>query len=361
MDAKLEAARRHANDTRYQLSQRAGHYESFFLRANHPARPLAFWIRYTIFSPAGRPDLAEGELWAVVFDGETGRHVAVKRAAPIAECDFARDRLAARVGAATLRAGSLTGEAASGGHSIAWDLAFHGDAPPLFLMPLASYARPGMAARSLVGLPLAVFTGRLVVDGAPLEVASWAGSQNHNWGARHTDHYAWGQVAGFDGQPECFLEVATARRRLGPLWSPFVTLLVLRYGGEEIALNALTLPRRTHGAFAPFDWWFRGATGAVRIAGRISAPSGAFVGLTYRNPPGGTKICLNTKIATAELTLARRSGGGWGAPERLSARERAAFEILGDRADARVPVLAWAASAIRETSTGSPHQSAQSV
>ncbi|HEV2236391.1 MAG TPA: hypothetical protein VGR57_06980, partial [Ktedonobacterales bacterium] len=145
VDALLEAARRHANDTRYQPGQRAGHYESFFVRANHPARPLAFWIRYTIFSPTGQPDLAEGELWAVVFDGETGRHVAVRRAAPLAECDFARDRLAVRVGAAALRAGSLSGEVTSRGHTIAWDLTYHGDAPPLFLMPLASYARPGTA------------------------------------------------------------------------------------------------------------------------------------------------------------------------------------------------------------------------
>jgi len=29
-----------------------GHYESFFIRANHPQKPLAFWIRYTIFQPA---------------------------------------------------------------------------------------------------------------------------------------------------------------------------------------------------------------------------------------------------------------------------------------------------------------------
>jgi hypothetical protein len=339
MDTLLDDARRHANDARYQPGQSAGHYESYFLRANHPARPLAFWIRYTIFSPVERPEQAKGELWAVVFAGETGRHVAVKSELPIAECEFARDRFAARVGAAELRAGALSGVAASGEHSIAWDLTYRGAADPLFLMPLASYARPGTAARSLVGLPLAVFAGRLVVDDVPLEVADWTGSQNHNWGARHTDHYAWGQVAGFDGQPASFLEVATARRRLGPLWSPFVTLLVLRHAGDEIALNALTFPRRTRGAFAPFNWWFRGATSQVRIAGQISAPSEAFVALTYRNPPGGVKICLNSKIAACELSLARRTGGGWGEPERLIARDRAAFEILSDQPDPRVPVL----------------------
>ena len=57
------------NAARYRPGEPAGHYESYFLRANHPNRPLAFWIRYTVFSPAGRPEAAEGELWAIVFDG----------------------------------------------------------------------------------------------------------------------------------------------------------------------------------------------------------------------------------------------------------------------------------------------------
>ena len=33
----------------------------------------------------------------------------------------------------------------------------------------------------------------------------WIGSQNHNWGRKHTDSYAWGQVAGFDDAPQTFL------------------------------------------------------------------------------------------------------------------------------------------------------------
>ena len=59
-----------ANKTVHQPGQTTGHYESFFLRANHPSLPLAFWIRYTIFSPQGQPEKAIGELWAVYFDGE---------------------------------------------------------------------------------------------------------------------------------------------------------------------------------------------------------------------------------------------------------------------------------------------------
>jgi hypothetical protein len=185
-----------------------------------------------------------------------------------------------------------------------------------------------------------VFSGRLVVDDVAWEITDWVGSQNHNWGQRHTDHYAWGQVAGFDGAPDTFLEVVTARRRVGPLWSPFATLLVVRHDGEDFALNTPEQMRRARGAFKPFAWQFRSATGQVRIDGHISAPSAGFVGLAYRNPPGGTKTCLNSKLASCQLSITRRRGSAWGPPEQLIARERTAFEILTDRPDGRVPVRA---------------------
>ena len=43
------------NNTQYRQDQKEGHYESYFQRANHPSKPLAFWIRYTLFSPRGNP------------------------------------------------------------------------------------------------------------------------------------------------------------------------------------------------------------------------------------------------------------------------------------------------------------------
>ena len=90
------------NHTVYQPGQRAGHYESFYQRANHPDRPMAFWIRYTIFAPAGDLAAAVGELWAVAFHGQTGHHTVAKAEVPIAECAFARDAFRVRVGTAEL-------------------------------------------------------------------------------------------------------------------------------------------------------------------------------------------------------------------------------------------------------------------
>ncbi|HZC53859.1 MAG TPA: hypothetical protein VE441_15370, partial [Mycobacterium sp.] len=82
------------NRTVYTPRQRAGHYESFYQRANHPVRPQAFWLRYTIFSPAGDPARARGELWAVSFDGETGQHAVAKEEVPISDCSFRQDEFA---------------------------------------------------------------------------------------------------------------------------------------------------------------------------------------------------------------------------------------------------------------------------
>ena len=316
-----------ANHTRYQPGQQTGHYESFFQRANHPTRPLAFWIRYTIFSPHDQPEDTIGELWAIYFDGETGQHVAVKAEFPFQQCVFKTTEFFAQVGEARLEPGNLYGSASSGGHTIAWNLTFHGNQPPLFLLPLRLYETRLPAAKSLVGLPLAVYFGALVVDGQTIEIDDWVGSQNHNWGRKHTDLYAWGQVAGFDNAPDSFLEVATARLKVGPLWTPPITPLVLRHQGQEYVLNSILQSLRAKGNFDYFTWNFRSENGAVRIEGAITAPKDAFVGLNYYNPPGGSKHCLNSKIAECKLHFNDKVTGK---SEILETKHRAAFEILTD-------------------------------
>jgi len=334
----MELARQRANHTRYQPGQQAGHYESFFVRANHSGRPLAFWIRYTIFSPEGRPDAALGELWAVYFDGETGQHVAVKKEVPFSRCTFKTSEFCVEVDDARLEPGRLTGAAASGGHTVSWDLTFSGKAEPLFMLPLDLYETEAPTAKGLVGLPMAAFNGFLHVDGEEVEVADWAGSQNHNWGSRHTDHYAWGQVAGFDTHPDSFLEVITARLKVGESWTPFRTLMVLRHGGEEIALNGLAQAASARATFDYFTWEFASETDEIGLEGRISAPREAFVGLTYYNPPSGHKYCLNTKIAACQLQIADKRPGQAKAPQVLSTKSRAAFEILTDDRAHGVPI-----------------------
>jgi hypothetical protein len=128
--AGLQDRTAQANWARYQPGQSCGHYESFFLRGNHPERPLAFWIRYTMFSPEGNPESALGELWAVYFDGETHQHVAAKTEVPLAECSFGRREFAVEIGGSRLEAGRAVGRAADGGHRVGWDLRYEGPDRP---------------------------------------------------------------------------------------------------------------------------------------------------------------------------------------------------------------------------------------
>jgi len=330
MSRQLERARARVNHARYQPGQRTGHYESFFQRANHPTRPLAFWIRYTLFSPEQRPEDALGELWAIYFDGETGHHVVVKKEVPFRRCVFDTSRFFVDVDGSRLEPGTLKGSASSRGRAISWDLSFRGDAAPLFLLPLNLYARRLPRAKTVVGLPMAFYDGVISVDGAAIEVRDWLGSQNHNWGSRHTDLYAWGQVAGFDTDPGSSLEVATARIKIGPLWTPHMTPMVLRHQGEEFGLNSLLQTIRAHGSFTYFEWTFRSESKDIEIEGKISAPREAFAGLSYYNPPGGTKHCLNSKIASCEVAIKDKRSGKSGSIQQLSAKRRAAFEILTD-------------------------------
>jgi hypothetical protein len=318
------------NNARYRSGSPAGHYESYFQRANHPAEPQAFWIRYTIFSPAGRPQDAIGELWAVVFDGTTGRHHAAKTELPIDLCAFRNDRFGVRIAESELGPGVLAGCAGVVPNSIAWNLQYTGGMPPVFDLPLDKYEGNFPKAKALVGTPMARFSGTMTLNGEVLEIDDWTGSQNHNWGVSHTDRYAYGQVCGFDNAPGSFLEIASARFKIGPIWSPLMTPLILRHAGKEYRHNSLLLGLTARASYEYFVWNFNSKSKSAKIEGEIRATREAFVGLRYYNPPGGVKYCLNTKIASCTLHLTDFSVPR---TETLRTSNRAAFEILTENTD----------------------------
>jgi hypothetical protein len=199
-------------------------------------------------------------------------------------------------------------------------------------MPLSSYDMPLPKAKLLVSLPMAIFRGSITVNGEKKNIDHWIGSQNHNWGEKHTDHYAWGQVAGFDNAPDSFLEVASAKLKLfGNVFTPFMTPIVLRHKGKEYALNSWGAVLKAKATLDYYEWHFSGENNFIKIDGWMKAEAKDFVGLTYYNPPGGNKFCLNSKIASCEITLTEKSHIGLSYT--LKTAHRAAFEILTDDPD----------------------------
>jgi hypothetical protein len=330
------AARDRWNACRDRGERQGGHYESYFVRANHPDRALAFWIRYTIFRSKHGAQGPEGELWAIWFDGETEEIIAAKETMSLARCAFSRERLGAQIGHAILNDDALYGTVRQAGKEIAWELTPSGGGQPLLLLPEKLYQRSLPAAKSVVPRPNVRLDGELTVNGRVFEIENWIGSQNHNWGRRHTDHYAFGQVCGFDDAPDAFLECASVRLKFGPLWTPRLTTVVLRVDGSEYAMTGIRQSLSAQAEFSYFDWKFESSTASVAVTAHITAPRYRFAGLTYRNPSGGQKTCLNSKLATCRVKLAIA-----GQPERtLTSEHRAAFEILTDDDSHRVPILA---------------------
>ena len=322
-----------ANRCRYRPGMEGGHYESWFQRANHPERPLALWLRYTLFQPPGRPDEAVGEVWAVYFDGERQRVHASKQRFPLHDCLLGNETLA--IGYSTLSAATVSGSADGAEGGLSWSLSVTGGNRPLLLLPPALYETRLPAAKSLVTLPDARFTGNIDVGGRQVPVHDWRGSLNHNWGRRHTDRYAWGLVAGFDNAPDVFLECATARLRVGRMWTPPMTLVVLRIGEEEYRLNGMLRALRNRGDLKDFDWRIEARERGVRVTVQLRAPREAFAALRYDNPGRPQKICLNSKLATCELSIERTGEP----PRHYRSAHGAAFEILSDEPPPGVRLL----------------------
>lgn len=307
-----------------------GHYESWFQRANHPTRPLAFWIRHTLFCPKGKPEAAEAELWSVWFDGEKNRTVAAKTELPRRDCAFDPKTLDVKMPGASLKPGVLVG----GTSKVKWDLRWSGGLGPSLLLNEALYAGGFPKAKMLTCVPNAVFAGTITVEGEVFAIDGWEGSHNHNWGSQHTDRYAWAQVCGFDDAPGVFLECGTGQVRIGPVMTPRVTVAALTVDGQRYAFSSLVRGALAKAAPEGLGLRFTKVQDGMQLDVAVDAPPERFVGLRYRNPIGGAKACLNSKIARCTATL--RTPGH---VRTFTTANRAAFEILCEENDPRVRTI----------------------
>lgn len=310
---------------------KAPYYESRFIRANHPDRPQAVWLRETLLlTSAGA---ASADVWVMVFDPEGAGNHALKQPHPIKDAEFRTDPWAAQIGDTALDDGCSRGSLA-GPRAATWSLRITGGGEPVKLLTDRQYSARFPSAKTQVRSPLARFDGYVVVDDVRLDLDGWAGSVNHNWGRRHTPAYAFGQVCGFDAAPSSSLEIVTARAGVGPVVLPPVTLLVFRHDGHEFAVRSVLAARRTKGDYRPFDWSFSAGFGDLALFGEVSAAVGDVIGLNYTDTNGRTKYCYNSALASCRVRLSGRDS------LELTATRRAMLEILSDTRIKGVALLA---------------------
>jgi hypothetical protein len=326
------------------MSAKAPYYESRYIRANHPERPLALWLRETLLLPTAGDPVAD--VWVMVFDPEGAGNRALKEPYPIDAADYHYDSWTARIGATTVddrsAQGVVTGgrsliAGSAGGRSARWDLRITpGPEDQVKLLTERAYNARFPTVKTTVRHPLARFDGRLELDELRVVVDGWTGSVNHNWGTKHTPAYAFGQVCGFDDAPDSSLEIVTARAAIGPVNLPAATLFVFRHAGNEFAVRSIRGSLHSHGRYRPFSWQFGARVGERMIEGEITTEPTDVIGLTYTDTDGGSKYCYNSAIATCRIQLA---GTAFERTE-LVATRRAMFEILTDTRHEAVPLLA---------------------
>jgi hypothetical protein len=207
----------------------AGRYESWFLSARdaEPGRsPRALWIRHTTHQAAAAPE-ASAALWCTVFDPAAGAPAAVKQSLP-----------ALPPGGASAR--GFHGEARARGRMAQWELTLAGGGPILrHLRPAALYRLPVPRTKLEAPVPDGIASGRLVLDGALVDVVGWRATVGHNWGAGHAERWVWLHAAGFADEPEAWIELAIARIRVGGALSPWIANGAVCIGGQRFRLGGL--------------------------------------------------------------------------------------------------------------------------
>ena len=343
------ALARPLNTCRWDPNDVRGHVESWFLKANDPAAPgQALWIKFTLLVPPGgaaRREPALCEVWAIRFDGATGRHRAAKASFPIGEAEFAAGGLGVSVGGNLLEPGRTRGSLGTGTDHIRWDLRLDGgDAAPMFGFPHRAMYEGGFPKSKLyTPLPRAVLSGELGGDDGAEVITGWIGMLGHNWGRTHSPSYHWAQCSLFEGPegPEdTVFEAFSGRIALGPWLSPWLSGGVLRRGGEELRFNAVGALFGNRVRVGPSSWSCVLDNGERRLTWAVRSAPADFVGLRYIDPDGRENHCLNSKIATCTLALERRSGGRLALEAELRGDRSCAYEILTRSHDHGIPLRA---------------------
>jgi hypothetical protein len=307
-------------------SSRAGHVESWFLKANDPRQRRALLLRWTIWAGDHAPDRALAETWAVAY-GAAGGPVATKTSVPFERASFAAGALGAEVDGCRLSPESARGRVESGGRSIAYDLHLESRDPPIVHLPARWMYAPAFPFQKLASLmPNIRVRGTATVQGETWALQAWPGMVGHTWGHAHTEPYAWGHCNAWDAaEPpdgEVVLEGFTAR---AVALLPPVTSLSLRVAGESFPLNGFSSLAQNAGSITPRRWSFRGfrpQRPRVEVAGEMWADTDDFAGLFFHQPDGSECLCLSSMLARAEITLSIA-----GRPPRTLRSERAALEL----------------------------------
>jgi len=313
------------------VSEGAGHYESFYIKASRPGGGRGIWIRHTVHKrPGAEPNAS---LWFTHFDAEAAGPQATKLTVPAAELRVPSGAYI-QVADATLEPGRATGKVSTDSLSAAWDLRFDSEAEAFHHLPYSwLYGAPLPKTKFLSPYPDARFQGTVTIEGDELAIDGWPGMIGHNWGSEHAERWTWiqaNELQGADG----YFDAALGRIKVGPLTTPWVGNGMLSVDGSAHRLGGFDRIRSTRISDEPTECGFELTGKGVKVSGRVSSEPRNFVAWVYADPVGPEHNTLNCSISDLELTVERDGLE----PLRLEAIGTAAYEIGMRETDHGIPV-----------------------
>jgi len=150
-----------------EVAAKAGHYESFYLKACRPDGGLGIWIRHTVHKLPGQEPT--GSIWFTLFDREASGPSATKVTVPASELSVPPGGWI-RVAGAEIGPGRAEGSVAGEELAATWSLRFGGDPEPCRYLPADwLYEAPLPRTKFVAPVPDAVFEGTLEVAGRSIQ------------------------------------------------------------------------------------------------------------------------------------------------------------------------------------------------
>ena len=314
------------------VAAKAGHYESFYIKACRPGGRQGVWIRHTVHKrPGAEPNAS---IWFVLFDRDAEGPRATKVTVPAAELS-APDGSWIRVDGAEIGPGRANGAIETDALEASWNFSFAGDAEPCRYLPADWLYEARLPRTKFVApFPNARFNGRLEVGGETIDLSGWPGMIGHNWGSEHAERWVWLEGTGFDGSPDTYFDAGAARIKLGSWTTPWIPSGMLMLDGEPHRLGGFGKIRDASIEAAPGECSFVLPGKDVIVRGKVSAPKKDFVGWVYADPKGPEHHTINCSVSDLELTVERPALP----PRELTLSAGAAYEFGMRETDHGIPI-----------------------
>ena len=312
------------------VARKAGHYESFYLKASHPSEPLGVWIRYTVHKRPGHEP--SGSLWFTLF-GPEPQAGKVTLPGPSTGDGYIR------IGDSWMGPGVAEGSLDADGLTARWSLRFESPEEPLRHLPRDwMYKAPVPRTKLLSPYPAARFDGEVSAGGRTIALDGWQGMIGHNWGAQHAERWIWLHGTNFDGRgPDTWIDAAIGRIKLGPWTTPWIGNGVLSLEGVRHQLGGIERTRSTWVEERPVGARLTLPGAELTVDCEVGADRERFVGWVYADPDGSEHNTVNCSIAHMALTI-RRSGAPAAPPVALETAHGAAYELGMRETDHGMPI-----------------------